>query len=92
MRAFLLLIFKKTGDRYGEDTFLDVTESSEKYTNNSLLMTYACIVKGVEHHKYGNKRFSKSLHNAIKSKEKPDSKLDDAMTNDIKDERSKSKK
>ena len=60
-------------------------------------MTEACVVKVVEHHNYGNKRFSKSLNDAIKSKEKSDKKFDDVMTddfktNDIKDEQSNSKK
>ena len=65
---------EKTGDRCDEDTFLDATNSSDRKTNNGLLMTEACIVKGVEHHNYGNKRLSKSLNDAIKSKDKCDRK------------------
>ena len=52
-------------------------------------MKEACIVKGVEHHNYGNKRFSKYLYDAIKSKEKSDKKPDGINTNEIKDEQSK---
>ena len=82
---------EKNGDRYGEDTFLDVTDSSDKKNNNGLLMTEAYIVKGVEHHNYANKRFSKSLNDAIKSEDKSykksdDVKTDDINANDIKDE------
>ena len=87
---------EKTGDRYGEDTFLDATNSSDRKTNNGLLMTEACIVKGVEHHNYGNKRFSKSLNDTMKSKKSDkkcdDLKTDNVKTNGIKDEQSNSKK
>jgi len=92
----MLLLLKKIGDRYGENTFLDATNSSDRKTNNGLLMTEACIVKGVEHHNYGNKRFSKSLNDTMKSKKSDkkcdDLKTDNVKTNGIKDEQSNSKK
>ena len=89
--------FEKTGDRHGYDAFLNATDSSDKKINNCLLMAEACIVKGVEHHNYGIKRFSKQLNDATKSKDKSDKKSDDVkkddiMTNDVKDEQSNSKK
>ena len=54
--------------------------------NNYLFVAEACILERVEHHNYGNKRFSKSLNDAIKSKEKSDKKSDHFKTNGIKDE------
>ena len=87
-----MLLILKNDDRYGEETFLDVTYSSDKKNNNGLLMTETCIVKGVEYHNCRNRIFSKSLHDAIKSKEKSDKKSDDVNENDIKDYQSKSKK
>ena len=46
-------------------------------------------MKGVEHYNYENKRFFKSLHKAIKSKEKVDKISDNFKNNDIKDEQLK---
>ena len=48
---------QKIGDRYGEDIFIDLTCYSEKKTNNSLLTTEACVVKGFEYYNYGKQYF-----------------------------------
>lgn len=52
-------------------------------------MTKICILKGVEHQNYRSKRFSKSLHDAIKSKKKADKKSYNVKANDINDEQLK---
>ena len=49
-------------------------------------------MKGVEHHNCGNKIFSTSFYDAMKSKVKVNKKSDDSKTNCIKDEQLKHEK
>ena len=54
---------------------LVMLQTPQRKPNKSLRMAEAFIVKEIEYHINGNKRFTKSLHDAMKSKEKADKKI-----------------